>query len=192
MEEVDGVGIAADIKVVEVAECFRCRRPSAGEFAVVPHRAHEAGTHGCGRGGRADGTRALEDRFENLEDGCDTFAFLVEDQFAVFHAAVGEEADVAGAGEFLGCSVRGGGVVCRGGVVGGGRVEDGVEVVGDQLFLGQEEEEGEFFQDGDLGDPRRGDGLFHSVSLDKHEREKGRGKVGLTLDHPRGLLLSVR
>ena len=87
----------------------------------------------------------MEDWFEDFEDGGDALALLVEDELAVLHAAVGEEADVAGAGEFLGRAVRGGGVVCGGGGVGGGRVEDGVEVVGDELFFGEEEEEGEFF-----------------------------------------------
>lgn len=55
----------------------------------------------------------LVDGFEDLEGRADAFAFLVEDEGAIFHAGGGEEADVAVAGQFLGC-VSGGGGVLRG------------------------------------------------------------------------------
>ena len=83
-------------------------------------------------------------------------------------AARGEEADVFGAGEFLGGLTaggvgggRGGGVVVGGGVGagGGGDGADDVEVIGDEGFVGDQEEEVEFFEDGDLGYAGEGDCL---------------------------------
>jgi hypothetical protein len=83
-----------------------------------------------------------------LECRADAYvALLVEDERAVLHAARVEEADVAGAGQLLG---RATGVV-----VGGWDAADGaddVEVVGYEGFVGDEEEQGEVFKDGDLAD----------------------------------------
>ena len=95
--------------------------------------------------------------FEDLEVGGDAVAFFVEDQGPVFHASCDEEADVALPREFLRGAARGG-VVAE--VVVGGRLregapcdgDDGVEVVGHEGFVREDEEEGEFFEDSDLGD----------------------------------------
>ena len=121
-----------------------------------------------GGGGVAGVGRAAlaVDGLEDFEDGGDAFAFLVEDQLPVFHPALGEEANVSGAGEFLGGALGGG----AGGIVVGGRRgaggEDGVEMVSDEGFVGEDEEEGEVFKNSDLGDTRGGDGLEGHGQLD--------------------------
>ena len=62
---------------------------------------------------------------------------------------MGEESNVAGARQFLrGTSGRVGGIVWRRGA---GYGADGVEVVGYKRLIGDEEEEGEFFEYSDLG-----------------------------------------
>lgn len=127
-----------------------------------------------------------EDGLKDFESGGDAFAFLVEDEVAVFYAAVGEEADVAGAGELLGRSAGRGvrRVVCAGG---SGRVRDnGVEVVGDERFVGDEKEEREFFEDGYLGDVACLDGLEGLLAIES--LGKGRRWGGITLAQPLGLL----
>jgi hypothetical protein len=76
----------------------------------------------------------------------------------------------------LGCATRG--------VVGGGDAADGadgVEVVGDEGFVGDEEHQAELFQDGDLG---------YAWDLDCLVRlalYAGSNMVQHTLVHPRGL-----
>ncbi len=85
MEEIDSVCVSGDVEVVKVAE----------EFNGALFQA-EAVAHGVGGGGGL-----LVDGLEDFEDGGDAFAFFVEDEGTVFHAAGGEEADVPGAGEFL-------------------------------------------------------------------------------------------
>lgn len=113
----------------------------------------------------------MVDGLENFEDGGDAFALLVEDEGAVFHAAGGEEGDVARAREFLRRPLRlggrgprrvvvviGGGVVvrCNGGV--GGDGANGIKVVCDEAFVRDEDEEGKLLEDGELGDPIDVDG----------------------------------
>lgn len=122
------------------------------------------GGGGGGVGGVGRAALAV-DGLEDFEDGGDPFAFLVEDQLPVFHPALGEEADVSGSGEFLGGALGGG----AGGVVVGGRGgaggEDGVEMVSDEGFVGENEEEGEVFENSDLGDTRGRDGLENQGQL---------------------------
>ena len=79
----------------------------------------------------------------------DPVALLVEDEGAVFHAAGGEEADVAAAGELLRRPPRR--VVGRRHAT--HRAHD-VEVVGDERFVADEQEEHALFQHGDLGNFR--------------------------------------
>ena len=72
----------------------------------------------------------MVDGLEDFEDGGDAFAFFVEDEGTVFHAASGEEADIPGAGELLWGVL--GGCGGSGGVLGAGAGDgaDGVEMVG--------------------------------------------------------------
>ena len=81
-----------------------------------------------------------------LEGGGNAIALFVEDKGAVFHATRCEEADVAGAGQFLRCFA--GIIVCWRNAA--DRAYD-VEVVCDEGFVGDEEEQGKFFEDSDLG-----------------------------------------
>lgn len=145
VEEVDGVRVGGDVEVVEVAE----------EVGGALAQAEEAGR---ARGGGGVGVAFVVDGLEHFEGRGDAFAFLVEDEGAVFHAPGGEEADVPRAGELLrGVAREGGGGGGHGGEGGGA---DGVEVVRDEGFVGDDEDEGEFFEDGDLGDAVCGDGLL--------------------------------
>jgi hypothetical protein len=82
-----------------------------------------------------------------LEGGGDAVALLVKDECAILHAASGKETNVTRAGEFLWRFA--GIVIC--GWDSANRAND-VEVVCDERFVGDEKEEGEFFEDGDLGD----------------------------------------
>ena len=132
MEKVDGVALARDVEVVEIAEEFRRALP---EPEASSRRARGFLIHGL----------------EHFERRGQALAFLVEDEGAVFHAAGSEEADVAGAGEFLRGAAGGGVGVCGRGWSSAGDGADGVEVIGDEGFVGKDEEEGEFFEDGDLG-----------------------------------------
>ena len=99
----------------------------------------------------------LVDGLEHFEGRADAFTFFIEHEGAVFHAAGCEEADIAVAGEFLGR------VACGGVVLGWDRGEggwtDSVEMVRNQGFVGDEEEEGELFKYCDLGHPSSRDGL---------------------------------
>lgn len=81
-----------------------------------------------------------------LEGGGDAVALFVEDEGAVFHPARCEEAYIAGAGQFLRCFA--GVIVSRGNAA---DWADDVEVICDERFVGDEEEKGEFFENGDLG-----------------------------------------
>lgn len=165
VEQVDGVGVAPDVELVEFAEEGGGAPARGGPGGL--HHAAETGAHGGvvvvvavvgGVGGVGRASLAVNG-LEDFEDGGYAFAFLVEDQLPVFHPALGEESDVSGTGEFLGgalCGGAGGVAVCGGG--GAGR-EDGIEVVSDEGFVGEDEEEGEVFEDSDLGDTRGGDGL---------------------------------
>ena len=105
----------------------------------------------------------LVDGFEDFEGRADAFAFLVEYEGAVFHAASGEEADIPVAGEFLG-RMAGRGVVLGWDGGEGGRT-DCVKMVGYQGFIGDEEEEGELFEYRDLGHPNSRDGLVIELVL---------------------------
>ena len=89
VEKVDGVAFAGDVEIVKVPE--KLRRALA--------EAEAAARRACG---------FLIHRFENLESRREAFALLVEDEGAVFHAASGEEADVARAGELLRGTAGGG------------------------------------------------------------------------------------
>lgn len=143
MEEIDSVRLGGDVEVVEVAE----------ELGRALAHTEQAAAHAAAAALAA----LLVHRFQHFEGRADAFAFLVEDECALFHAACGEEADVAVAGEFLRRVARGGVVLLRHGGEGGWT--DAVEVVGYEGFVGDEEEEGEFFEDGNLGHAGRGDGL---------------------------------
>lgn len=120
VEEVDRVCFAWDVKIVKVAEKLR------GSFSNA-----EAGAGASGR--------LLIDGFEHFKGGGDTLAFFVEYKGTVFHAARGEEADVAVSREFLGGAagrdVRG---RRRGRVTGDGA--DRVKMIGYKGFVGDEEE----------------------------------------------------
>lgn len=152
VEEVDGVRVGGDVEVIEVAEEVR---------GALAHAAEEEARRA--RGGGGVGVALVVDGLEDFEGRGDAFALFVEDERAVFHAAGGEEADVPGAGEFLwGVAGEGGG---GGGDGGEGSGADGVEVVGDEGFVGDDEDEGEFFEDSDLGDATCGDGLCWSSRL---------------------------
>lgn len=151
VEEVDGVRVGGDVEVVEVAEEVR---------GALAHAAEEARR---ARGGGGMGVAFVVDRLQDFEGRGDAFALFVEDERAVFHAAGGEEADVPGAGEFLwGVAGEGGG---GGGDGGEGGRANGVKVVGDEGFVGDDEDEGEFFEDGNLGNAACGDGLCWSRRL---------------------------
>ena len=92
----------------------------------------------------------MVDWFEYLENRRGALAFLIEDQSAVFLATVSEKADVARARQFLGCAAgRVRGIVWRRGA---GYGTDGVEMVGYKRFIRYQEEEGELFEYGNLGD----------------------------------------
>ncbi len=137
VEEVDGVRVGGDVEVVEVAKELR---------GALAHAAEEEARRARG----ADGVvvALVVDGLEDFEGRGDAFALFVEDEGAVFHAPGGEEADVAGAGEFLwGVAGEGGGGGGDGGEGGGA---DGVEMVGEEGFVGDDKDEGEFFEDGDL------------------------------------------
>ena len=120
VEEVDSVGVAPDVEVVKFAEesgGAPARRGPGGLDHAAETGAHRGvvvvGGGGVGGVGRA---ALAVDGLEDFEDGGDPFAFLVEDQLPVFHPALGEEADVAGSGEFLGGALgRGAGGVIVGG-----------------------------------------------------------------------------
>lgn len=148
VEEIDGVRFGGDVEVVEVAE----------EFGRALAHAEQAAPHAAAAALAA----LLVHRFQHFEGRADTFAFLVEDERAVFHAGCGEEADVAVAGEFLGRVARRGVVLLRDGGEGGWA--DSVEMVGYEGFVRDEEEEGEFFEDGDLGHAGRRNSLDSFIS----------------------------
>lgn len=84
-----------------------------------------------------------------LECAADAVALLVDDEAPVLHPARREEAHVSRSRELL----RGAAHVVRGRRDAVGRADD-IEVVGDERFVRDEEEEGEVFEDGDLRDAR--------------------------------------
>ena len=134
MEEIDGVCIASDVEIIKVSESFG----AVEGFAT--HTGHQARAHrGCGASG-GNGARALEDGFKYFEDGCYTLPLFVEDELALFHAAVREETDVPRAAKFLGCSCG-----CGGRGTGGGRVQNSVKMVSDQGLFGEEKEKRKLF-----------------------------------------------
>ena len=120
VEEIDGVRFARDVKIIKVAEKLRGSFPDAEP--------------GAGASGRF-----LIDRFEHFESRGDALAFFVEYQGTVFHAACGEEADIAVTRELLrSTSRRDVGDRRRGRVTGGGA--NRVKMIGDERFVGDEEE----------------------------------------------------
>lgn len=139
LKEIDSVCFAGDVKIVEIAKKLR-----------VPFSKAKAGA-------RAD-RGLLIDGFEHFKSRVDPFTFFVDYQGTIFHATRGKESDVAITREFLGGAagrdVRGRrrGRVTRDGA-------DGIKVVGYKGFVGDEEEQGEFLEDSDLGDAIGGNGL---------------------------------
>lgn len=120
VKEVDSIRFAGDVKIVKVAEELRRSFSNA-----------EAGP------GTSGGL--LIDGFKHFESGGDPFAFFVEHQSTVFHAARSEEADVTVTREFLGGAAgRDVGGRRRGRVTRDGA--DGVKMVGYERFVGDEEE----------------------------------------------------
>lgn len=139
VKEIDSVCFAGDVKIVKIAKKLR------GSFSNA-----KAGAR-ASRG-------LLIDGFEHFKSRGDPFTFFVEYQGTIFHAARGEESDVAITREFLGGAagrdVRGRrrGRVTRDGA-------DGIKMVGYKGFVGDEEEQGELLEDGNLGNAIGGNGL---------------------------------